>query len=170
VVTKYQRVAHIARARGLAGEVVAIPAMNLPFDLWDGLQVWVVPPDHGLVRQTRVRAATLQKSALVLSLEGCDDLGCAKRLIGRSLLALDEACGAYQQARDPGLLGFKVHDKNSGFLGTISSINKGVAQTLWTLEGPYGSILVPAVDEFIEFQDETGVYMDLPKGLVELNR
>ena len=170
-----------------------IPADNLPFHIradsrehvqrgiWEGFQrgireglrLWVVPPDHGLIRETRVRAARPSGDSLTLTLEGVDDIETAQRLVGRSLLAQAEDCAGFVGEPDDGelpVLGLRVEDESSGFIGTIVGERVGAAQTLWVVEGPFGEVLIPAVDEFIESVDEATVFMRLPQGLVELNR
>jgi len=169
-VSKYRCLARISRAKGLAGEVVADAVDNLPFSMQPGLPLWVVPPDHGLVRETRVQKVQQDGDAVILSLKGCDDRTCAQRLVGRFLLALDEACEGDVGETEASFMGFEVQDKSYGSLGSIVDIQENTAQTLWTVEGPFGRILIPAVDEFIEYYDKENVYVDLPKGLVELNR
>ena len=42
--TEYELVARVGKARGLEGEVTATTAGNLPFSVYEGLHVHVVPP------------------------------------------------------------------------------------------------------------------------------
>jgi 16S rRNA processing protein RimM len=195
-VTGYRRVARISRAKGLAGEVAVVAAAALPLSAWEGLRLWVVPPEHGLVRTTCVRSATERGAELLLALEGVADRTTAQRLQGRHLLArvddLDAAAyaeagavamaaaGATGAARSaasvPGASslasvkpGVEVTDEVHGYLGTIVEVRPGSAQALLVIEGPFGEVLVPAVDEFIRSCDGKAACVRLPSGLLELN-
>jgi 16S rRNA processing protein RimM len=184
-VTDYRRIAQISRVKGLAGQLVALPVIDLPLGVWEGLCLWVVPPEHDLVRKTRVLSVAACGSGLLLSLEGVADRATAQRLQGRHLLARAEDCGdGADQAGDVGdaddsrpafghgksALGLKVSDEREGFLGTIVEERIGFAQTLWVVDGPFGEVLIPAVDEFIGACDKETIRVLLPPGLLELNR
>jgi 16S rRNA processing protein RimM len=153
-----------------------------PFCVDEGLRVWIVPPDHSLVRETQVRSVTESGEGgnnLLLTLEGVADRTTALCLQGRYLLARVEdieaaqvAAGAAGAADTTGVasaLGLAVIDVAEGFLGTVVEERIGVAQTLWVVNGPAGEVLIPAVDEFICARDEHGVKVCLPQGLLELN-
>ena len=222
--TRYRRIAYISRARGLNGELVVAPLGNLPFHMQEGLRLWVVPPDHGLIRETTVRtarqnadtlaarqsadtlatrqnadmrvarqnadtlaarqnadmraarqsadmrAARQSADTLYLTLEGVADVATAQRLAGRYLLARD--CDLEYETAEEGhsYLGLSVFDRSAGFIGTVVEERIGPAQLLLVVEGPFGEVLIPAVDEFIESIDEGALFVALPQGLLELNR
>jgi ribosomal 30S subunit maturation factor RimM len=211
-VTGYRRVARISRAKGLAGEVAVVAAAALPLSAWEGLRLWVVPPEHGLVRTTCVRSATERGAELLLALEGVADRTTAQRLQGRHLLARVDDLGAAAYAEAGGAAsgaaavataaagaaatergagatgaarsaasapgapslasvkpGVEVTDEVHGYLGTIAEVRPGSAQSLLEIEGPFGEVLVPAVDEFIRSCDGKAACVRLPSGLLELN-
>ena len=188
IMTRYRRIAYISRARGLTGELVAAPMGDLPFRFKEGLQLWVVPPDHSLLRETKVRAArqnadvhaarqiadvcAVRQSTdtLYLTLEGVSDLATAQRLVGRYLLARD--CDLEYETVEDGYSfpGLSVFDSSAGFIGTVVEERSGSAQLLLVVEGPHGEVLIPAVDEFIRDCDGTALHVSLPQGLLELNR
>ena len=172
-------------------------AADLPLSVWEGLRLWVIPPATSLVRETRVQSARENGAALLFKLAGVDDAATAQRLVGRYLLVLAEDCpdladlqdedgddawrtGEHRGHGGPGergtsggqarALGLQVWDRTLGLVGTIVEEQVGFAQTLWVVEGPFGEVLIPAVSELIDRRDDTTVFMDLPKGLVELNR
>ncbi|MCL1847792.1 MAG: hypothetical protein FWF91_07510 [Coriobacteriia bacterium] len=149
---------------------MAAPVTGFPFLVWEDLRVWVVPPDHRLIRETQVQAVRQSGEMLLLKLAGIDDGATAQRLAGRFLLAAVEDCGDVEEGDEETMLGLRVEDRAHGFIGTVVEEREGLAQTLWVLEGPYGEVLIPAVDEFVRGCDETTLFVDLPKGLVELNR
>ena len=168
--TRYRRIARISRVKGLAGEVVAVPIGNLPFHFQEGTQLWIVPPDHALIRQTRVRMASWAAETFTLTLEGINDSTTAQRLVGRYLLARVEDSEYEREKEQTSLVGLNVVDKTKGFIGTIVKEQTGSAQSLLVVQGPFGEVLIPAVDEFIGSRDDATVFMELPEGLVELNR
>jgi 16S rRNA processing protein RimM len=181
--------AQIIRAKGLTGELVVAPAVSLPLDVWEGLRLWVVPPDHDLVRETRVCSVAEQSAGLsptlVLALEGVADRTTAQRLVGRYLLARaddcsdvrGDICGAAADGHDiqheadekEPCVGLTVMDETYGLLGTIIEERRGIAQTLWVVDGPFGEVLIPAVDEFIAARGTDVVTVRVPNGLLELN-
>jgi 16S rRNA processing protein RimM len=142
----------------------------LPLSVWEGLRLWIVPPEHDLIRETRVRAVAEKGEFLLLSLEGVTERTAAQRLAGRYLLALVDDCGE-QLDKDgrSSSVGLDVVDEAWGFLGAIVNERHGFAQTLWVVEGPFGEVLIPAVDEFICSRDQSTVRVRIPAGLLELD-
>jgi len=149
---------------------VALGVIDLPLPVWEGLQVWVVPPDIGLIRETHITAAAHKGDALVLTLEGVDTVQTAQGLIGRSLLALVEDLPPQTDNKDASMLGLCVEDSAAGYVGIIIEELQGPQQTTWVVQGPKGEVLIPAVDQFILSIDDTSVFMQLPAGLLELNQ
>ncbi|MDR2106041.1 MAG: 16S rRNA processing protein RimM [Coriobacteriales bacterium] len=188
-VTGYRRIARISRAKGLAGEVTVVAAVELPVCAWEGLQLWVVPPAHRLIRTTHVRSAVERGAELLLTLEGVVDRTTAQRLQGKYLLArvddlaatatdvshadVTHAPGVESHKDAHGLAslkaGVEVTDEVHGYLGSIVEVRPGSAQALLVIEGPFGEVLVPAVDEFIRSCDGKAACVRLPSGLLELN-
>jgi 16S rRNA processing protein RimM len=110
------------------------------------------------------------KTYLLLGLEGVTERTTAQRLVGRYLLARADDCGGQpdENERDSAV-GLTVVDEVRGFLGAIVEERFGVAQTLWVVKGPFGEVLIPAVDEFIRSRDEERVCVRVPEGLLELD-
>ena len=48
------------------------------------------------------------------------------------------------------LVGREVRDTEHGSLGEITEVLVGPTQNVWVIEGPFGQVLMPAVDEFIK--------------------
>lgn len=67
--------------------------------------------------------------------------------------------------------GFTVNDVLLGDLGEITEVEDSTANVLFCVQGRYGDLLLPAVEDFIEDIDHQGrhVSMRLPEGLVDLN-
>ncbi|MDR0350443.1 MAG: hypothetical protein LBH64_02700 [Coriobacteriales bacterium] len=168
----HRLIARIARATGLAGQVLACPIDGAPFCPREGLSLWIVPPEQGLPRATSVSKLVAREGGALLVLEGVDNRDVAERLVGRYLLAAaeDVAEGEQTEPTKPAALGCTLLDAERGALGTIVEERVGAAQTLWVVDGPFGNVLIPAVDDFIEGRDGETIRVVLPPGLLELNR
>jgi 16S rRNA processing protein RimM len=174
-VTNYCRLAQITRVKGLTGEIVVLPSRTLPLRAWEGLRLWIVPPDHGLIRETRVRSVAERGAGgaeLSLTLEGVTDRLTAQRLQGRFVLARADECGEAQDISDEttSAVGLTVIDEEHGLLGSVIEERRGAAQTLWVLDGPFGEVFIPAVQEFVVSRDAEAICVRIPQGLLELNR
>lgn len=66
--------------------------------------------------------------------------------------------------------GFRVSDELLGDLGEVSHVEDSTANVLFCVEGRYGELLIPAVEEFVVDIDHSGRHlrMRLPEGLIDL--
>ena len=66
--------------------------------------------------------------------------------------------------------GFSVSDELLGDLGEVSHVEDSTANVLFCVEGRYGELLIPAVEEFVVDIDHSGRHlrMRLPEGLIDL--
>ncbi|MDR1083132.1 MAG: hypothetical protein LBL27_04615 [Coriobacteriales bacterium] len=165
----YRRIARIIRAKGLSGEVMVLFAPGFSLRAAQGLRLWIVPPDHDLIRETSVRSVTERGEYALLALNGVTKRSVAQRLQGRSLLACAQDVKDMLITDDNSAVGLAVFDVERGALGTIVEERVGEEQTLWVLDGPFGEVLIPAVDELIRARDKEKVEVLLPHGLLELN-
>ena len=66
------------------------------------------------------------------------------------------------------LLDREVVDNLLGYLGTISEVMVGPANDVWVIDGPFGEVLVPVVDEVVvEVPDAGPIIVSVPSGLVD---
>ena len=66
-------------------------------------------------------------------------------------------------------MGREVRDTEHGSLGEITEVLVGPTQNVWVIEGPFGQVLMPAVDEFIkEAPVEGPITVSIPQGLLRL--
>lgn len=68
------------------------------------------------------------------------------------------------------VVGFKMEDKNYGYVGIIKGVNDSTAQALFEVEKDDKEILIPVNDEFIVSVDRTkkAVIVNTPQGLIDL--
>jgi 16S rRNA processing protein RimM len=169
-VSEYRRIAQIIRAKGLTGEVVAVSAYNLPLHFWQGIQISLVPPQHNLVRSGEITSAKEQQdeNSFVLKISGIDDRTTAQKAVGCFLLAYERDCPELEDSIDDSVVGLLVQDEAHGCIGTIVEQRVGKAQTIWVVDGAFGEVLIPAVNDFVLARDESSVTVALPEGLLEL--
>ena len=165
---QYRNIARVMRTRGKAGEVVVVSTGGLPALVYEGLEVAVVPPALKEPRTRRVLRCRDAEDAQVVLLEGCSSIDDAEALRGRFLLAkrsdLPEDL-AFADA--PRLVGREVEDPVLGTVGTIEDVMFGPTQATWVVSGPYGEVLIPAVEEIVGTVAESGpISVTLPAGLV----
>ena len=192
MVKSYRQVASIIRVRGVKGEAEVQDIDGLLSRLPAGIELWLVPPTASGPRQTRIETMRESASGIWVTLAGIEDRDTAAPLIGRFLLAAEDellpepppdesTTFADQEAQDPGLspekptmppeaLGLLVNDITHGFIGSIVEVSDISPQTVWIVEGPFGDVMIPAVEAFVRSWDKTAVIVDLPRGLLELNK
>ena len=152
--TGYRVIARVAKAHGSKGEVVAVPAGGLPPLLSEGLQVAVVPPEL--------------KGSRWHTVEAVENIGSARAIAGKSLLAAECDLPADLAAHDPErLVGRAVTDARLGSLGTITDVMLGPANDVWVVTGERGETLVPAVFQIVGevTYGEVPIEVRLPVGL-----
>jgi 16S rRNA processing protein RimM len=166
-------VARIARARGIRGEVVADYHTDFPSRFADVDEVWVAVPGRARERR-RIEEAWDHQGRLVLKLEGIDTVESAAALAGawvevdsREAVALPE--GSYF---DHDLVGCTVVDSRGEELGRIKEVLRLEGNHQLVVEHRGADYMIPARAEFCTSIriDERRVVVDLPEGLIDLNR
>lgn len=158
----------MVKPRGRDGEVVAVPASGLPPVLREGLEVAVAPPELRGPRWRTVREAEGDARGQLVRLSGVNDLAAAERIRGKRLLARVADLPGDLALHDAGaLVGREVRDAALGSVGTIAEVMFGPANDVWAVEGPFGEVLVPVVDEVVsEVPDSGAIEVSLPAGSV----
>ena len=142
---RYLEAGKIVNTHGIAGEVKITP--------------WADDPDFLLNFKTlyldgkpiHIRSARVHKNAVLMKLDGVDDINEAMRLknkvvsIDREDATLEE--GSFFLAD---LYGLEVRDADSGeVLGTISDVLTPPANNVYIVKGTKREYMIPAVSEFI---------------------
>ena len=167
VAAGYRLIARVAKAHGTKGEVVAVPAGGLPPVLSVGLRVAIVPPALKGSRWHTVTGVETGPAGQLVSLSGVTNLGDARELAGKSILALETDLPEGLEMHDPErLCGREVVDERLGSLGLIDEVMVGPANDVWVVSCERGETLVPVVEEMLRGVDKDGViHVDIPVGL-----
>jgi len=68
----------------------------------------------------------------------------------------------------PDVSGTHFTDAVYGSLGVLHDIKPGPAYEIWVIDGPYGELDIPAVDEYILEESPEQITLSLPKGFIEI--
>ena len=149
---------------------MTVPVHGLPPLLHEGLTVAVVPPPLKEKRWRTVLSVTDDgRQGSLVHLSGCDGIPAAESISGCMLLArIDDLPDDYLLHDADALIGREVCDKEHGSLGTITAMLSGVAQDVWVIDGPYGEVMLPVVEEFIEEVPAIGaILVVVPEGTLQ---
>lgn len=173
---RWADVAELIATQGLKGRLAARSVHGLPFLLSEGSVVHFVPPTFDGPRTARVLGVQHAGSdTYLVEFSGVKDRETSERLVGsHCLVARADLPEDFERlAQDPSayLTGVSVHDAVLGDIGRIVEVRPMPTQDLLVVQGPYGEVLVPLVDEFtVDFDAaERVLFMSLPQGLVGLD-
>lgn len=148
-VTPYINVARIARTHGRKGEVVVSALDGLPFCLSPGMRVCLTPPPLRGERFHTVERVGAGDMPLV-AFSGIDDLSGSEPLVGKLVLARREDVPDAVFERDViDCVGRELVDERRGSIGTVVELLQLPANDVWRVEGPYGEVLVPVIDDVV---------------------
>ena len=166
-------VARIVRARGNRGEVLADLYTDYP-DRFDLLrEVWLEFADRRRGRAV-IEHSWFHGGRLVLKFTGVDSIAEAERLSGAWVLIERAQAVPLPEGSffDHELVGCRVLEVSGEELGKVSGVRRFPGNDLIAVEGSRGEILIPAVSAFIRriSISERTILVDLPEGLVDLNK
>lgn len=137
-------IGRIVNTHGIKGELKLLPHEESPEDL-RGLSALFVDG-----RERKIRSARVHKGALLVTLEGVEDMNAALELKGRA---------AFADADDPGLpegfvfmdelFGCAVRTEDGEELGTLEEIIDSPANQVYVVRGAGAERLIPAIPEFV---------------------
>ncbi len=148
-------VARVAKTHGLKGEVSVAPAAGTPFDSLLGLEVWFTPPPVD-VRSSAIDDVRPGPKGPLVRFRGIDSISAAQALVGTQVLVTGESLpeGWGEEDEETDLGGFRVHDPSHGDLGEIVDTIITGANDVWVVDGPYGEVLIPVIDDVVLSIDE----------------
>jgi 16S rRNA processing protein RimM len=154
-------VARVVKTHGVKGEVSVTLLADLPFDVLEGLSVWVVPPVPGL-GETRITGVRQGPKGVLLTCDGVSDLNAASALRGKILSARSTDVPEVTVESEPDPVGWLVTDVDRGMLGEIVDVIVTGANDVWVVRGDrYGEVLLPVIDDVV-------LDIDLDRGLVSV--
>ena len=165
----FVEIGRVAKTHGLNGEVSVIVTGDLPFDRLEGIGVWFVPPPHAL-RMSRVLGVRPGPKGPLFSFEGVADISTADTLRGCRVLARADDVPEYEEEFDA--VGLAVTDDERGALGIVTDVIITGANDVWVVEGPFGEVLIPVIDDVVQEVDEDAMTarVTLLPGLIEEGR
>jgi 16S rRNA processing protein RimM len=155
----YVPLGRVVKTHGLKGEVSVAVAADLPFDLPVGLDVWFVPPP-ATVRGGRIESVRSGPKGPLVKVSGVDSPEAAYALCGTQMLAKrddvpDEWFDGVEAEFDAE--GMIVRDEAHGVLGEVVETIVTGANDVWVVEGPFGQVLLPVIDDVVlEIDEEAG--------------
>ena len=155
---KYIETGRITRPHGINGAVRAEAWCDSPAVL-AGLET-VYTEKNGTYTGVRIAKGSVQKDHVILKLEGTDTHEAAERLRGTVIYADRNDIPVREGAfLIDDLKGLDVTDFTSGKLyGTLTDVIQGAAGDIYEIATGKGSVLVPAVKEFVKSIDpEKGI-------------
>lgn len=148
--SSYMNVARIVRTHGKRGEVVVAALDGLPFALRAGMRVCLTPPALKAERFRTVASVTQTAGWPLVAFEGVSTIGDAEELVGKLVLARrDEVPEAARERDVVSAVGREVTDAERGSIGTVAEVMQLPANDVWRVEGPYGEVLLPVIDDVV---------------------
>ncbi|MGN0077883.1 MAG: ribosome maturation factor RimM [Coriobacteriales bacterium] len=171
--TPYETIAQVVKTRGLEGKVLVRCTEGLPFCIYEGLELWVVPPLLEGVRRTAVCSLeSCGDDSAVIGLEGLDSIDQAEGLVGRYLLARAEDLELDPQEDMVLVLGCRAVSDDGRELGRVTEYLETKANDVLVITREDGSeLLVPVIEETVVAvpeHDSEPLVLHLLEGLEEL--
>lgn len=150
---------------------MTVPVHSLPSLIAEGMIVVPVPPAlKGPRKFSVISVESDDREGSLVTFEDVITISDAEELVGKTLL-VEEDClpENFGLVNTSLLVGREVRDTEYGSLGEITEVLVGPTQNVWVIEGSYGQIMMPAVDEFIhEAPVEGPITVSIPQGLLRL--
>lgn len=150
---------------------MTVPVHSLPSLIAEGMTVVPVPPAlKGSRKFSVISVESDDREGSLVTFEGVDTISDAEELVGKTLL-VEEDClpENFSLVNASLLVGREVIDVEHGSLGEITEVLVGPTQNVWVIEGSFGQVMMPAVDEFIiEAPVEGAISVSIPQGLLRL--
>ncbi len=148
----YVIVGRVSRPHGIRGEVRVEILTDYPEKLVQHDDLYLAPPrSPDDVERYPLESTRPHKGILLVKLGGCDDRDAAEELRGMLVqIPLDEAVpleeGEYYYFQ---LVGVDVETETGEWLGRVADVIETGANDVYIVRGPYGEILLPAIEDVI---------------------
>ena len=106
---------------------------------------------------------------ILLKLDGIEGVDAARACAGANLSVHESAVPDELLVAEFDPVGCEVRDAERGSLGTVSDVIVTGANDVWVVQGDYGEVLIPVIDDVIGEVDEDAriVHVRLLPGLIE---
>ncbi len=182
---KWIVVAHLVRPQGRNGELLAEILTDFPERFAERKRLYLAKPESGTAHQLQPREVSLEshwlhKGRIVLKFAGVDSINDAETLRGLDVLISREERAPLEEGAVylDDLIGCRVVDfhgpANAGEdVGEVIEVDReSTAGALLVVRHAAGEVLIPFVKAYLRRVDLDArrIEMDLPKGLLDLNR
>ncbi|PIE57018.1 MAG: 16S rRNA processing protein RimM [Desulfobulbus propionicus] len=167
---RYLLLGKVVKAHGIRGEIKVFADSGQPENFRDYPRVFLGEAEAFPEKAYTVRQVRPQGRMVLLGLHEIDHRNAAEHLVGRSVwLHLDDlpANGRLYLHELEGKL---AHSADGRVLGRVSGFLQRPGQDVMRIFAGDREYLVPVVAEFILQIDEERVVLELPPGLLEINR
>lgn len=155
-------VGRVIKTHGLKGEVSVAAAAGTPFLLSEGLTVWFVPPAPGAPRHATITGVRQGPKGPLVTFDAVAGVDAAAALVGRDVLArAEDVPDEVLDELEPELEGYTVTDTRHGLLGEVVETIITGANDVWVVEGPYGEVLIPVIDDVVVAIDDDAGTIDV---------
>ncbi|MBX3101317.1 MAG: 16S rRNA processing protein RimM [Bacteroidetes bacterium] len=168
----YFLLGRVTKPQGVQGELRALFAVD-SLEPYAGLKaLWVQEAGEVLTRYRIKALRPVQKTEVILKLEGISDRNRAELLRNATLWLPDHQLPSLKEGQFyyHEIIGLPLWDERLGEVGTIARVLEMPAQDVLEVACPGGLVLVPLVDAFILGLDRTApcLRMRLPEGLLDV--
>ena len=167
----YLLVGKISKPHGIKGELKIFPLLNLPADFLDYPEYILLGPDKKQESLTVVKARVQGKFVIIASKE-CQSRNRAEELSGSELWLADRYLAplSANEFYWHKVMGKIVTSKDGEEIGILRNLLNTNGPPVMVIEHGIDEYLIPAQNEFIVSVDATGMIVDLPPGLLEINK
>ena len=165
----YKNIARVVSTHGRKGDVLVAELRGLPFLLFEGMRVALIPPALKGDRFHIVETITEFSGSYRVKFSGVDSLDSAERIVGDCVLAAADDIDLGPMDRTfAELIGREVIDERYGSIGTLTEIMETPANDVWVVVGSYGEVLLPVIDQVISsVPDEGPIEVHVLDGLID---
>ncbi|MDO3378810.1 ribosome maturation factor RimM [Geoalkalibacter halelectricus] len=165
------QVGTVTGTHGLRGDIKVRPLTPGSTSILAAQTLWLRRETEGDFLTYKLRKASVHKASLLVRLEGVESIDAAAPLKGALVFMSREELPDLEEGQSYWyeLQGAEVIDRRLGSIGTLEDVFETAAHDVYVVQGRFGEVLIPAVDEFIlEFDEENAcLHVDLPLGLVD---
>lgn len=150
----FSAVGRIIKTHGLQGEVSVKSYIEASLDVLTGMSVWFVPPAS--VRTSQVRNVRPGPKGPLVKFDGIDSAEDARPIVGCEILVRTDGLpeDLELEAGPEEAIGTKVVDSERGLLGEVVDVIVTGANDVWVVNGPFGEVLIPVIDDVVISFDE----------------